>query len=164
MMNNLFSQAQPLSSAYPTIDLPTHGYQSNNQHENFPPIMNDGRSIVASWQPGTIVNEHIIEKNGINSNWEYRQYLMKNSENIRLKLFQDALNDIGYSVRHEKQDTGTVFEFPKIYTSVDEPVSHREAHGSDLQNIYLSREQLQAKQVVPSLTQAELIRLQRNGQ
>ena len=48
-MNNLFSQAQPLSSAYPTIDLPTHGYQSNNQHENFPPIMNDGRSIVASW-------------------------------------------------------------------------------------------------------------------
>jgi hypothetical protein len=43
-------------------------------------------------------------------------------------------------------------------------VSHREASVSDLQNIYLSREQLQAKQVVPSLTQAELIRLQRNGQ
>lgn len=162
-MSLLSYHGQTLSTAYSTPQLPTDGYQMNNQYEHFPPLMNDGRSVLASWQPGTMNNENIIEQNSIKSNWQYRSYLMNNSETIRAQLFRDALNDIGYSARHEAPDTGSLFQIPKIYSSINEPVSHREASVSDLQNIYLSREQLQSKQVVPSLTQAELIKLQRSG-
>ena len=50
---------------------------SNNINFNFPPIMADGRNF-ATWQPDAVVNERIQVKEGIQSNWGYRQYLQRN--------------------------------------------------------------------------------------
>ena len=142
---------ESLQTAYQQFPaLPTKGYQLNNQHNNVPPKMNDGRTILASWQPNAVVNEKLLQDNGIKSNWQYRRYLMNNSKTICENLLQDSLNDVGYSVRHEKPDLNRVFETPKVYESIQEPLSHRQAQPSDLQSIYLSREQLQARMEVPT--------------
>ena len=45
---------------------------SNNIHFDFPPIMMDGRNY-ATWQPGSKVSDDIKKREGINSNWKYRQ-------------------------------------------------------------------------------------------
>ena len=39
--------------------------------------MSDGRNF-AQWQPDALVNERIQRQEGIQSNWQYRQYLQKN--------------------------------------------------------------------------------------
>lgn len=155
-MNLHFAGGLSLADAYPQLTTQNMGYQSNNQYKNFPAIMNDGRSVVASWQPGAVINEMLLQQNGIQSNWQYRRHLMYNSNSIRENLLKDALNDVGYSVRHEAPSS---YQTPKIYGSLNEPVSHRNAESSDLKDIYLSREQLEARRVVPSMTQDEMIRL-----
>ena len=54
---------------------------SNNIHFNFPPIMADGRNF-ASWQPDAVINQRIQKQEQIKSNWQYRQYLQKNGNQI----------------------------------------------------------------------------------
>ena len=158
-MNLHFVSGQSLDKAYPMLPLANEGYQSNNQYERFPPLMSDGRSMMASWQPGAVINEVLLQQNGIQSNWQYRNFMTRNSESIRANLLRDAMNDVGYSIRNENPEIGQIFETPKVYGSFHEPISHRQAAPSDLKDIYMSREQLQAKQVVPSITQAELVKL-----
>ena len=160
-MNLHFASGQNLTDAYPQPQHSrTDGYQTNNQYTNFPPIMNDGRSIVASWQPGAVVNEILVQQNGIQSNWQYRRYLMNNSNDIRDNLWKEALNDVGYSVRNES--SSQLFQTPKVYGSLNEPTSHRNADPSDLKDIYLNRQQLEARRIVPSMTQDEMIRMRDN--
>ena len=87
---------QSLKTAYQRFPDPvkTNGYQLNNQYENFPPKMNDGRAVLASWQPGAVVNEKLLQENSIQSNWQYRRYLTDNSLSIRKNLLHDAMNDV----------------------------------------------------------------------
>ena len=43
--------------------------------------MADGRNY-ATWQQDAVVNERIQRQEGIQSNWQYRQYLQKNGAQI----------------------------------------------------------------------------------
>jgi hypothetical protein len=158
------SKALSVYDAYPNMHLPSVTYQSNNKYSNFPPIMNDGRSVHASWQPGAVVNEIIRKDNNIQSNWQYRRYLVENAEEIKSHNFKQACNDVGYYVRNEHQeiDNRSGHLPPKIYESFTEPISHRGASSSDLKDVYLTKEQLQAKQVIPSMTQAEIMKNWKN--
>lgn len=149
-------KGQHLDSAYPNIPLSNTGYQTNNQYSKFPPLMHDGRSVMASWQPESVINEDILKSEGIQTNWQYRQFMTANSNNIREKMFHDALNDVGVIANQYSNDA--FYTPPKLYASMDEPVSHIQAMPSDLKETYLTREQLQNKLVVPSLTQEQMVR------
>jgi hypothetical protein len=155
------NRGQLLSEAYSSSTVPpTPQYNTNNQYSKFPPLTADGRNVIASWQPGAVVNEAILRENNIQSNWQYRRYMTNNANQIRAKLFDDALNDVGYTVRNEnKEIQSSPYNGPKRYGSLLEPTTHEHAELSDLKDNYLSREQLQSKMVVPSLTQAQLVQL-----
>lgn len=146
-----------VGDAYPNISLKSE-YQLNSQYRDFPPLTNDGRNVNASWQPGAVVNEHLIQKNKITSNWEYRKYLTHNADQIRSELFEASLNDTGYTIRNENPSVNTEFKSPAVYGSFQNPIGHRFSQNSDLQNVYLSREQLYSKRIVPSVTQDVLIK------
>lgn len=155
------TRGESLYQAYPNIQPPSmQGYQANNQYPNFPPKMNDGRAVLASWQPGAVVNESILKESGITSNWQYRKFLTENGDSIRQRNFEYSCNDVGYFIRNEdigmEQPTG--FGNPRVYTSMDEPIRHLGGQPSDLKQTYLSREQLEARRVIPTMTQDELIR------
>lgn len=117
--------------------------------------MQDGRSVMATLGPESQIDGTLLRKEGIQSNWQYRQYLVANSDTIREKMFMDSLSDVGFS-------KGAVYNTdirpPQMYGSVNDKVSHLQAMPSDLKETYLTREQLQDRMVVPSMTQEQLVR------
>lgn len=82
-----------------------------------------------AWKPDAILNEHIRQSNGIQSNWAYRRFLQAHGHQLRELNHQACVYDMGY-----------------------EPYYHHVAPApapSDLKLSYLSREQLQARLVAP---------------
>jgi hypothetical protein len=152
-----YDHGQDLANAYPELQLPNSGYQTNNNYNHFPPFMQDGRSVLSTLGPESQLDANLSKKEGIQSNWQYRQYLMANSEMIRDKMFTDSLSDVGFSKNGDMNHTETIRP-PQLYGSVHDPTSHVQAMPSDLKETYLTREQLQDKLVVPSMTQEQLVR------
>ena len=132
------------------------GYHTNNKYEGFPPVMSDGRTITASYQPEAILNEHLVKESGVRSNWEYRQYLIKNGKEIMKYNCTQAANDVGYVKRWADLDAGSSYSTPYLYSSASNSARPAGYQSSDLKDLYLSREQLQARMVAPEITQAEL--------
>jgi hypothetical protein len=150
---------QELNNAYPSMNLlgkafsevmqsgkSTLGYDTNTLYPGFPPKMSDGRALIASWQPEAILNRNLVESAGVDSNWKYRKYLTKNADEIMDYNRKESANDIGYYMRFPKSD---------ILTSDS---SSRMKETTDLKQLYLSREELDARKISPSIDQATLIR------
>ena len=132
----------------------TLGYNTNNQYPKFPPMMADGRAVVSSWQPESAINDHLIKKNGIQSNWEYRRYLTDNGYKITERNFKETCNDTGY---HIPPAASTSANSPHSYASVYDNTKPFGYQESDLKHQYLTREQLDSRKVAPVLTQEQLL-------
>ena len=152
---------EEVNCAYPIIkeSIPKSslGYNTNNKYPEFPPLMMDGRAITASYQPESVLNESLIRDNGIKSNWEYRKFLTENAPKLMQYNLRESCNDSGYYKRYEDIVNSTTSK-PHYYTS---PTDNSRPFGyasSDLKDLYLSREQLNATKVSPVITQEELIR------
>lgn len=123
---------------------------SNNIHFNFPPIMNDGRNY-ASWQPDALVNQQIQKQEKINNNWNYRQYLQKNGLKIMQYNNAEACYDLGLDP-HAQTGTTPSSNVPYHFKSTfDTSVPGFGYYNSDLKNPYLTKEQLNARLVSPSI-------------
>tara|TARA_Y100000992_G_scaffold183255_1_gene123765 strand:+ start:88 stop:579 length:492 start_codon:yes stop_codon:yes gene_type:complete len=135
----------------------------NNRHPDFPPLMNDSRIMDASWQPNSYVNNDVLRSNNIQSNWQYRQYLTKNANEIMEFNFNECLNEMGSNIMPNYNDTlGNVVNYnhsnPYMYTSILDNNMPFGNTSSDLKNIYLSREQLQSRRIAPSVNQEDLLK------
>jgi len=143
----------------------TQGYRTNNLYTDFPPLMSDGRSVLASWQPEAETNQRIITQNNIQTNWEYRQYLTSNALDIMRRNFVESATDVGYYDRTMSEPSefqpvqATAVRRPFLYSTILEPSQHLGNVSSDLKESYLSREQLQAEQYSPAITQAQLLQM-----
>ena len=147
-----------LNNAYPsnreTIPESSLGYHANNQYDNFPPLMSDGRALIASWQPEAVANKQLINENGITSNWQYRRYLTQNATSLMKSNFRESANDVGYiKIDDKHESSGGPFSF-KSFLDDSKSVDYK---TSDLKNLYLSREQLNARKVSPAITQEQLL-------
>lgn len=171
MFSNLFKNSQTYESAYPiikeTLPKSSLGYGTNNKYPEFPPLMSDGRSITASFQPEAVINKDIIDKYNIQSNWQYRKYLTENAKKIMEYNFRESSNDTGYYMRHNDLPMSNV-EQPmtmsatapftaKSFLDNSKPFGYV---SSDLKEIYLTREQLEARKISPVITQEEIVKQQ----
>jgi len=131
---------------------------SNNIHFNFPPIMNDGRNY-ASWQPGAVINEQIREKNNIKSNWQYREYLTRNADEVMSANFKLACDNCGSCppMYGGPQNPSTQANSPYVFSSALDNSQPFGYQHSDLKNLYLSRYELQSRMVAPALTQDQYL-------
>ena len=91
--------------------------------------MNDGRSVNAAFQPQAVWNENVLKQSGIQSNWEYRQYLQKNATKLMEENFLDSANDIGYYERYVGEEVPPANNWSRY-------------RNSDLKSAYLSMEEL----------------------
>lgn len=126
---------------------------SNNTHFNFPPIMADGRNY-ASWQPEAVVNKRIQEQEGITNNWSYRQYLQQNASQIIQYNNSEACYDLGLDphVHTGKTPSSNVpYKFSSVYDNRTPGYGYC---NSDLKNPYISREQLNARLIAPTINPA----------
>jgi hypothetical protein len=88
---------------------------SNNIHFDYPPLMSDGRLYKEAY----FIDNKLREKFNIKNNYDYRQFLQKNSNSL-IDINQcDLVNNKNTNVSDEKPKYG-----------------YKE---SDLKNIYLSR-------------------------
>jgi hypothetical protein len=142
------------------IPVYARGYAANNVYPGFPPLMNDGRALIASWQPEAVENEILLKKSGVKSNWEYRKYLTHNAKSIIETNFAEAANDSGYYTLDESS-ISTMHTAPAQYDSYIEPEHVYGKFDSDLKSKYLSREQLAARMVTPVISQSELLEWQK---
>ena len=163
-MFSFLSRSENLNCAYPvvkeTIPKSSLGYNTNNKYEGFPPLMSDGRSITASWQPEAVINNDMIVNNNIKTNWEYRQYLIHNSKEIINYNFTEASNDVGYYKRYTeapKISEDVYHSTPYLYSSIMDDKKVLGVKNSDLKQLYLSREQLESRKVSPVITQDQLL-------
>lgn len=146
-----------------TIPASSLGYNTNNKYSKFPPLMSDGRSIVASWQPESIINAELIETNKIKSNWEYRQYLQKNAKQIMEYNFHESANDTGYYKRPidvpsiQSNVVNGPHKVPYLFSSGLDNTKPFGYASSDLKQMYLSREQLESRKISPVITQDKLL-------
>lgn len=166
---------QQIAVVHPVAqDLPksAQGYTTNNVYPGFPPIMDDSRALIASWQPDAILNQSLLQSSGVKTNWEYRKFLTENAGDIMRRNFAEAANDTGYYIqeRHPTLNKGFVPIFssmskkhadPSKYESFTQPEREFGQFESDLKTNYLSREQLQARMSTPVITQDQLLQLQR---
>lgn len=123
---------------------------SNNIHFNFPPIMTDGRNY-SSWQPEAVVNARIQKQNNINNNWGYRQFLQHNGLQIMKYNNLEACYDLGLDPHVSIDATpsdNVPFKFKSVYDTSQPGYGYS---NSDLKNPYLSREQLNARLISPSI-------------
>ena len=159
MFSSAFHQAESLECAYPVIkeSIPHSalGYNTNNKYPEFPPLMSDGRSVTASWQPEAVINADLIESNGIKSNWQYRKYLTENAKQIMEYNFRESSTDVGYYKRPvdlpsiQSNNVSGVTHQPYSYASVLDNTKQFGFSNSDLKQMYLTREQLEARKITP---------------
>ena len=124
---------------------------SNNIHFNFPPIMQDGRTY-SSYQPEAVVNQRIQEVNNINTNWKYRQFLTQNADQIMQFNTTEACYTLGLNPHYATNATPSS-NVPFLYKSTFDTSSPGFGYPtSDLKNPYLSRQQLEARMISPSIT------------
>jgi hypothetical protein len=142
--------------SYSPMNIPATqlGYKTNNRFPVFPPLMQDGRSIISSWQPEAAINDRIVKNHGIQSNWQYRQFLNKNAKEILDHNFQDACNDTGFNTFTPAYYQNGI---PYHYRSIEDRTLPLGVQDSDLKEVYLTREQLEARKIAPEITQAELV-------
>ena len=172
-----FTDLQSIDYAFPiikeTIPSSSLGYHSNNKYPGFPPLMSDGRSVTATWQPESTINADLIDRNNIKSNWEYRRYLTNNAKSIMEYNFRESSNDIGYYKRpievpsiqkntiSKTFDNSKVYSTPYLFSSMMDTTRPNGYVTSDLKNLYLSREQLESRKISPVITQDQLLKFAR---
>lgn len=112
---------------------------TNNAYSNLPPMMSDGRNFT-NLLPDEVVNDAIKREAGIKSNWDYRRYLQNNASHIIRQNSQSAIAATG------------LIEDPSNHIPIDFFGKNQPQHPpSDLKTQYLSREQLNARMISPSI-------------
>jgi hypothetical protein len=124
---------------------------SNNIHFDFPPIMQDGR-IYSSWQPEAVINQNIQRQENIKTNWDYRQFLTNNALQAMKYNSMEACYTLGLpcSFQTNKTPSSNVpYQFQSTFDTSEPGFGY---NNSDLKRLYLTREQLNARLIAPSLT------------
>ena len=128
---------------------------SNNIHFDSPPLMSDGRNF-ATWIPACKINEDIQKNSHIKTNYEYRQYLTKNADQIIKQNQAKACGGCCACWEQYKKIpfTPTIRYLYKSCTDKKQPYGYE---NSDLKNLYLSRFALQSQMIAPILTQEQYL-------
>ena len=112
---------------------------TNNIHYDKPALMSDCRYLT-NWKSNCEVNNHLKYNANLVTNYDYRQYLIKNAHEI-----------MGFNHKLSVMCTSnSVLGNQPEYMNT----------GSDLKNLYLSRKELQNRLVAPILTQEQILKKQ----
>tara|TARA_B100000674_G_C37875840_1_gene931960 strand:- start:835 stop:1260 length:426 start_codon:yes stop_codon:yes gene_type:complete len=129
---------------------------SNNIHFEQPALMSDSR-MFTYYNSACKANEKLKSSVGIESNYEYRQYLISNGNRLRQENQERHNNTIGYISPMISSNANRNEKY--LYNSADDTAQPYGYENSNLKNMYLTRYQLQARNSGPILTQEQLLNL-----
>lgn len=126
---------------------------SNNIHFDYPALMSDGR-IYTNWDPACEKNKSLIRENNIKTNFQYRQFLINNSESIINSNNNQAQDHCGVC-RYGYPLQVNTNNGKYLYKSVNDNHQPYGYENSDLKNVYLSRQQLESRLSAPIMSQQQ---------
>ena len=126
----------------------------NNIHNDFPPLMNDS-TLFTDWNTCCKTNDKLKKSNGIDNNYNYRQWLINNGNTVMKTNRMNAYNNANV-----KPNINSMFQKSNKYIFRDcndkrQPLGYE---TSDLKEIYLSKQELNEKLTAPIMTQYDLIK------
>jgi hypothetical protein len=102
----------------------------------------------SSWQPNSLINKKIHVDAEIQSNWQYRQYIQKNANDIMKYNTMQTIQASGnnpYTILNTKPTQNT----PYLYNSVHD--TSNPYRNSDLKQDYTTKEQMKSRMISPSI-------------
>ena len=75
---------------------------SNNIHFNIPPSMSDGR-LFSNYEAACKANNELKKNLGITNNYQYRQYLIHNGNQVAQKNSQLACSECSQCIKEAQQ-------------------------------------------------------------
>ena len=103
------------------------------------------------WQPDATINNKIHVDSGITSNWKYRQYIQNNAKHIMKYNTMEACYTLGLNPA-TVVNTETLPNSPFVFKSTTDNDGPAFGYSrSDLKNLYLTSEQLNARMISPSI-------------
>ena len=126
---------------------------SNNIHFNTPPLMSDGRHY-SNYDPSCKANNELRDSLGIKNNYQYRQWLISNGQAVMRQNRKSACNECSQCVQEAAQAPPQQKYLFKNCADNSRPYGYE---GSDLKNLYLTRQSLQSQLNAPIMTQEQLL-------
>ena len=117
---------------------------SNNIHFNYPPLMNDGRNY-SNYEAGASLDNKLKKNANIENNSDYRKYLQTNADLIIKNNQLTACHECSVCPYYLNSNKNLSNTQPYIFDSIvsnDQPFGYE---SSDLKNIYLSQQVLNAE-------------------
>jgi hypothetical protein len=99
-----------------------------------------------------LTNKKIIDDAGIQTNWQYRQYIQKNANDIMKYNTMQSIQASGNNP-YTLLNTKPVQNTPYLYNSVhDTSIPPYGFKNSDLKQNYMTKEQMKSRMVSPSIS------------
>jgi len=103
------------------------------------------------WSPYGLTTQKLLGESGINSNWKYRQYMQKNSNQIMKYNTMQSIYESGNNP-YTLLNTNPTNNTPYLYKSThDTSKPEYELNHSDLKQDYIVKEQMKARMISPSI-------------
>ena len=124
----------------------------NNNYYTIEPTQELQGTAYNLWQPDGSTNRKILVDTGISSNWQYRQYMQKNANEIMKFNTMQSINTSGNNP-YTILNTNTVENTPYLYNSVHDTSNPLYGfRNTDLKQDYRSKEMLNARMVSPVIS------------
>lgn len=118
----------------------TNYEKNNNVYTNFPPLMMDGRHLNMIRVDQEVLNEKTMKEFNIVSNNDYKEYLVKNANNIIQANSLTSESKVGNPLYFDRQNRPE--RIPYHFVGSQDKYQPFGYENSDLKNYYLSREEL----------------------
>jgi hypothetical protein len=103
------------------------------------------------WQPDSITNQKILLDTGIKSNWQYRQYMQKNANQIMKYNTMESIYTSGNNP-YTNMDNQTLNTSPQLFTSLhDTSIPMYGINNSDLKQDYITNEKMKSRMIAPNI-------------
>lgn len=123
----------------------------NNHYYTIEPTQETEHQSYTLWQPFNKTNQKIQTETGIKTNWNYRQYMQNNANNIMKYNTMSSIYESGNNP-YTVQNTNVVNNNPYLYHSVHD--NGKPLYGfrnSDLKQDYMTKERMKSRMIAPSI-------------
>jgi hypothetical protein len=103
------------------------------------------------WQPEALINTKILADAKITSNWNYRQYIQKNANNIMKYNTMGAIYSSGnnpYTIKNTEATNKSPYLYNSLYDNNNPTYGFK---NSDLKQDYMNKETMNGRMISPSI-------------
>ena len=121
--------------------------QNPQSYYTITPTPNNG----SSWQPEATTNNKIQMQTGPLSNWQYRQYMQQNANNIMKYNSMEAIASSGnnpYSVSNKVPSSNVPYMFNSTH---DSSKPNYGFNNSDLKQEFITKQQYNSRMIAPTI-------------